>query len=149
MAEEDDLVIPQKAQAAKILDQAIALQPRDADARRELAGVLAVAGKYAEAQQLFKGVTLEARDRFSLAQLYCAQQQFVPALEQIRAFFKRNYDLLRLEGGHVLAESTKEQALQQVLHYWRKLKAVATTHPECPLRVAMGAPVMPSQRPTV
>jgi predicted Zn-dependent protease len=75
-------------EAAKTLDQAFALQPRDAEARRELTGVLAAAGKYAEAEQLFQGVALEPRDRLSLAQLYCAQQRFAPAVEQVRAILR-------------------------------------------------------------
>jgi cellulose synthase/poly-beta-1,6-N-acetylglucosamine synthase-like glycosyltransferase/tetratricopeptide (TPR) repeat protein len=75
-------------EAAKILEQAFALQPRDAEARRELAGVLVAAGKYAEAEQLFENAALEPRDRLSLAQLYCAQQRFAPALEQVRAILR-------------------------------------------------------------
>jgi hypothetical protein len=41
--------------------------------------------------------------------------------QHIREFFDRNYDQLRQEGGHVLAEGAKRQALQQSLLYWRKL----------------------------
>jgi hypothetical protein len=66
--------------------------------------------------------------------------------DQIRAFFKRNYDLLRQEGGHVLAESTKEQALQQVLHYWRKLKAVATTVTDTEVKLSLPGQVTPKGR---
>src|SRR5262249_11038018 len=55
-----------RAQATKVLEQALALRPRQAEARRELAGVLAAVEKYAEAQQLFQDVPLEAPDRLSL-----------------------------------------------------------------------------------
>lgn len=45
---------------------------------------------------------------------------------KIRESFAQNYELLKLEGGHALTEATQNDALQQVLFYYRKLKEVAS-----------------------
>jgi hypothetical protein len=49
----------------------------------------------------------------------------VEAEEQIRRFFGRNLLELQAEGGHALAPEVRETALQQVLLYWRRLRALA------------------------
>jgi DNA helicase-2/ATP-dependent DNA helicase PcrA len=69
--------------------------------------------------------------------------------ERIREFFERNYDLLRQEGGHVLAEGAKRQALDQVLCYWRKLKAIATSVTETEVKLALPGLKTPKGRPFV
>lgn len=69
--------------------------------------------------------------------------------ERIREFFDRNYDLLRHEGGHVLAEGTKSQALEQSLLYWRKLKAIATSVTETEVKLALPGLSTPKGRPFV
>jgi hypothetical protein len=66
--------------------------------------------------------------------------------ERIREFFARNYDQMRQEGGHVLAEGTKEQALQQALHYWRKLKTIATTVTDTEVKLSLPGQVTPNGR---
>ena len=43
----------------------------------------------------------------------------------IRATFEENYEMLHLESGQALAANVKETALNQVLLYWRKLRAIA------------------------
>lgn len=43
----------------------------------------------------------------------------------IRATFEENYERLRLESGQALAPNVRETALNQVLLYWRKLRAIA------------------------
>lgn len=68
---------------------------------------------------------------------------------RIREFFSRNYDHLRQDGGHALAEGAKEQALQQVLHYWRKLKDVATTVTETEVKLSLPGQTTPKRRPFV
>ena len=65
---------------------------------------------------------------------------------QIRKSFEQNYELLRQEGGHVLAEATKEQALQQALHYWRKLKAIASSVTETEVRLSLPGEETPGCR---
>lgn len=61
---------------------------------------------------------------------------------QICEFFERNYDPLRQEGGHVLAEGAKEQAL----HYWRKLKGIATTVTDTEVKLSLPGQVTPKGR---
>jgi PD-(D/E)XK nuclease superfamily len=67
----------------------------------------------------------------------------------IREFFEHNYDLLRQEGGHVLAEGAKLQALEQALLYWRKLKAVAKSVTETEVKLALPGQITPKGRPFV
>ena len=68
---------------------------------------------------------------------------------RILEFFDRNYDLLRQEGGHVLAEGAKRQALEQSLLYWRKLKAIATSVTETEVKLALPGLTTPKGRPFV
>lgn len=68
---------------------------------------------------------------------------------RIREFFDRNYDLLRQEGGHVLAEGAKRQALEQSLLYWRKLRAIATSVTETEVKLALPGLATPKGRPFV
>jgi hypothetical protein len=69
--------------------------------------------------------------------------------QQIQEFFAHNYALLRQEGGHVLAEATRRQALEQTLLYWRKLKAIATSVTETEVKLALPGQVTPKGRPFV
>ncbi|MFI5457115.1 MAG: PD-(D/E)XK nuclease family protein [Isosphaerales bacterium] len=66
--------------------------------------------------------------------------------ERIREFFRRNYDLLRQEGGHVLAEGAKQQALEQALLYWRKLRAIANSVTDTEVKLALPGQVTPKGR---
>jgi hypothetical protein len=65
---------------------------------------------------------------------------------RIREFFANNYNLLRQEGGHVLAEGARQQALEQVLHYWRKLKDIATTVTDTEVKLSLPGQVTPKGR---
>jgi hypothetical protein len=69
--------------------------------------------------------------------------------ERIREFFERNYDLLRQDGGHVLAEGARRQALEQSLLYWRKLRAIATSVTETEVKLALPGLATPKGRPFV
>lgn len=69
--------------------------------------------------------------------------------DRIREFFDRNYDLLRQEGGHVLAEGARRQALEQSLLYWRKLKAIATSVTETEVKLALPGLTTPKGQPFV
>lgn len=66
--------------------------------------------------------------------------------QRIHEFFERNYALLRQEGGHVLAEGAKQQALGQALLYWQKLKAIATSVTETEVKLALPGQVTPKGR---
>lgn len=45
--------------------------------------------------------------------------------DKIKELFEENYELLRLESGHSITDSVKTDALNQILFYWKKMKAVA------------------------
>lgn len=44
--------------------------------------------------------------------------------EMIKQFFEENFDYLKESAGHTISRNLKEQALQQVLCYWRKNKKI-------------------------
>lgn len=69
--------------------------------------------------------------------------------KNIRAFFAHNYELLQQEGGHVLAEGAKRQALEQALLYWRKLKEIAASVTETEVKLALPGLKSPKGRPFV
>ena len=57
--------------------------------------------------------------------------------QKIRYFFEHNYELLKLDGGHALTGNVKEEALQQVLMYWRKLKYIAQKATDAEVRLSL------------
>ncbi len=60
------------------------------------------------------------------------------AMEQkMLEFFDRNYERLKLEGGHALTEDIKAQAKLQVVLYWRKLKDLADKISDAEVRIAL------------
>lgn len=65
---------------------------------------------------------------------------------KIQELFERNYQLLRLEGGHALTEDIKEQALEQVLLYWRKLKDLAQKVTDAEVRLSLPNQTTPQGR---
>jgi tetratricopeptide (TPR) repeat protein/cellulose synthase/poly-beta-1,6-N-acetylglucosamine synthase-like glycosyltransferase len=70
--------------ANRLLDAAVALKPKDPEARKELGGVLAAANRVAEAFKMYEGLTLEGDDRFRLIGLHSAARDFVRAEEECR-----------------------------------------------------------------
>src|ERR1700693_2193547 len=65
---------------------------------------------------------------------------------RIIEFFAANYEHLRQDGGHALAEGTKEQALQQAVHYWRQLKEIATTVTDTEVKLSLPGQTTPKRR---
>lgn len=58
--------------------------------------------------------------------------------ERIREFFDMNYRQMLAEGGaHILTPRALAQALQQVQHYWRKLRNVAVSVTETEVRLQL------------
>jgi hypothetical protein len=57
--------------------------------------------------------------------------------ERIRDHFERNYELLRMESGQVLTNELKQEALNQVLFYYRKMKHVAENVTRTEVRLAL------------
>ncbi len=72
------------ARAGEMLDMALALRPREPAERKELAGVLAAAGRYADALRMYDGLALTPQDHLPLARIYAAAQDFDGAAEQCR-----------------------------------------------------------------
>lgn len=66
--------------------------------------------------------------------------------ERIQEFFNRNADGLRQEGGHVLSTAAKQQALNQVKMYWRKLKELATSVTETEVKLTLPGQRTPNGR---
>ncbi len=56
---------------------------------------------------------------------------------RIRETFAQNYELLKLDGGHALTEATQQDALQQVLFYFRKLKEIAKRVTETEVKLTL------------
>jgi hypothetical protein len=56
---------------------------------------------------------------------------------RIREFFERNYELLRMESGQVLTNELKQEALNQVLFYYKKMKHVAENVTRTEVRLAL------------
>ena len=82
----------EKVRAAELLDQAVALDPKDPKTRRELAGVLTAAGKSEAGLRLYQGLTLDLDDRFQLVVLYSAARRFADAEKQCRAILAEKAD---------------------------------------------------------
>lgn len=60
-----------------------------------------------------------------------------PMEQKILEFLERNYERLKLEGGHALTEDIKDQAKLQVILYWRRLKALAEKISDAEVRIAL------------
>ncbi|HVS37471.1 MAG TPA: tetratricopeptide repeat protein [Gemmataceae bacterium] len=86
--------------ASQLLEQAVALDPKDPKARRELAGVLTAVGKNEAGLKLYEGLTLDLEDRYQLVVLYSAARRFAEAEKQCRA---------------ILAERPKDERAQHWL----------------------------------
>jgi cellulose synthase/poly-beta-1,6-N-acetylglucosamine synthase-like glycosyltransferase/predicted Zn-dependent protease len=71
-----------------LLNRAVALKPQDAAARRELAGVLAAAGRGKDALHLYDGLALDVDDHYRLAMLHAAEKDFEGAERQCRALLR-------------------------------------------------------------
>lgn len=56
---------------------------------------------------------------------------------KIKEFFDNNYEILRLESGHSIAEDGKAMALSQILCYWHKLKEIAKNVTDTEVRLTL------------
>lgn len=74
-----------KEVAAPLLDRAVSLTDLPADVRREIAGVLASAGRGADALRLLAGATLTPDDHMQVAQIHASLKDFAAAEAECRA----------------------------------------------------------------
>lgn len=66
---------------------------------------------------------------------------------KIFEFFEDNYELLRYDSGHQLTNDSRQQALEQVLMYWRKSKNIATSITNTEVKLALPDQQSPAKRP--
>jgi tetratricopeptide (TPR) repeat protein len=121
--------------SGKVLDRAVALRPQQPAERKELAGMLAAAGKTKAALQMYDGLPLELDDRYQLASLYAADQDFAAAEQQCRLILKEKPEdrkALRLLAGVL----TWKKDYPQALALMTKLAEADKTDTELPLRLA-------------
>ena len=81
-----------KAAAQPLLTRAVVLNPPEPEVRRELAGVLAAAGRTDDALRFYKGLSLDPATRSQLAWLYCQKKDFAGAAEECRAALLKTPD---------------------------------------------------------
>jgi cellulose synthase/poly-beta-1,6-N-acetylglucosamine synthase-like glycosyltransferase/predicted Zn-dependent protease len=99
----------------KLLDRALALKPEEPAVRRELAGVLAAAGRHEEARRLYAGLKLTFADRYRLAEIDIAARRYEEAEKQVNDILHDRPDDLRAEllmaavlsGTHRSAEASR------------------------------------------
>jgi tetratricopeptide (TPR) repeat protein/cellulose synthase/poly-beta-1,6-N-acetylglucosamine synthase-like glycosyltransferase len=84
--------VKQAEKAGPLLARALALQPADAAARKELAGVLAAAGRTKDALRLYEGLALDVDDHYRLAALHASDKDFEAAERQCRALLQERPD---------------------------------------------------------
>lgn len=78
---------PKKANA--LLDKALAASPEGPAGRKELAGVLAAAGRFTEALRMYQGLALDLADRLNLARIQAGAGNFNAAAEQCRLILRK------------------------------------------------------------
>lgn len=67
--------------------------------------------------------------------------------KEIKDIFDRNYEMLKLEGGHALTGDVRQAALQQVLFYYRKLQGIAEKVTETEVKLTLPDQKTPDGRP--
>ena len=123
------------AGAEKYLDAALATDPVDPAVRKNLAGVLEVAGRTKEALKMFEGLVLTPADRFRLAGLFAADKRYGLAVEQCRAILAdepKNVEARRLLANALSWDGKFEESLA----LFRELQSELPADPEIPVRIA-------------
>jgi len=65
--------------------------------------------------------------------------------ERIKEMFEKNYQSLRLSGGHALTEDIKQLALSQVIAYYRKLRRIAEQVTETEVKLTLPNETTPNK----
>jgi tetratricopeptide (TPR) repeat protein len=107
----------------RALDRAQALRPTEAEARKELAGVLAAAGRYKEALTLYQSLPLDAQDHQTLAGLGEAIGDFAAAAAQYRMILEKDPDDLRMLERMAQVLSWKKDYPEAIKAYERLTRA--------------------------
>ena len=64
--------------------------------------------------------------------------------ERIKEMFEKNYQSLRLAGGHALTEDIKQLALNQIIAYYRKLRHIAEQVTETEVKLTLPNEITPN-----
>ncbi len=64
----------------------------------------------------------------------------------LKQAFEQNYEELRLDSGHTIAPDVKQTALQHILLYWRKLRAIAENVTDTEVRLSLPGQETPKGR---
>jgi tetratricopeptide (TPR) repeat protein len=89
------LRLKETSKGEKLLDRALALKPEEPTVRRELAGVLAAAGRHEEARRLYDGLKLTFADRYRLAEIDLAAGQYESAEKRVNEILQARPDDFR------------------------------------------------------
>jgi tetratricopeptide (TPR) repeat protein len=119
----------------RLLDRALKLRPADPAARRELAGVLAAAGRYDEARRLYDGLKLTFADHYRLAEIAIAGHHYEEAEKEVSEVLRARPDDFR--GRMLLAailSGTKQYA--EAARLYRKLLEEHPDDRTLPVKVA-------------
>jgi hypothetical protein len=65
---------------------------------------------------------------------------------QIRDIFERNYEIIKLEGGHALTPAVKSAALDQVIFYFRKMRNLAEKVTDTEVKLTLPDQLTPAGR---
>src|SRR5262249_27379468 len=127
--------LKESPRAERLLDRGLSLNPTDPATRRELAGVLAAAGRHVQARRMYDGLKLTQTDRFRLVELDLAARRFDEADKEVQA-------ILRLKPGNFKARMLQAAVLtgrKQFAEATRLYQELAAAHPDdatIPLKLA-------------
>lgn len=71
---------------------------------------------------------------------------FAEIEDWVRETFERNYERLRLDGGHALNPDVKQVAFEQILAYYRKLTEIAESVTDTEVRLTLPEQITPEGR---
>ena len=123
----------------EMLDQAYALNPTTPADRKEVAGVLAAAGRGEDALKMFGTEPPEsAEDHFLLANIFATRKDFAPALTHCKEYLRlRPDDPDDFKGHRLLADLLSyARFFDQALVEFDKLKAKLPDDKSIPVRIA-------------
>lgn len=119
----------------RMLDRAVAVLPETVPVKREVAGVLAAAGRAREALALFGTDIDKPEDHYELANIYAALKDFQPAIAQVRLFLQAKPESRRAT--RLLADLLSwSREYDEALILFQKLRKEEPNNPEIPIRIA-------------
>jgi tetratricopeptide (TPR) repeat protein len=119
----------------KLLDRAVALKPKGPAVRKELAGVLAAAGRYRQARQMYAGLQLALADRYRLAEIDLAAKRYVTAEQEVRAILRARPNDRRAQMLLAAALSGSKQ-FRKAARLYRELARQNPDDPTVPVKLA-------------